>query len=139
MPWVLTMIDVKQQEPIHETYFQAGKRLYIQHCVACHGPDRKGSGSYPSLIGVNKKYKDDDFEQLISNGRKMMPAFNRLSEEEKDALASFVLDSKSDQDKKFIEMAMPKNPYLQLPYTCTGYNKFLTKEGYPAIRPPGEH
>jgi quinoprotein glucose dehydrogenase len=136
MPWVLTMIDVKQQEPIHETYFQAGKRLYVQNCVTCHGPDRKGSGSYPSLIGVNKKYKEASFEQLISNGRKMMPAFNRLSEEEKDALAAFILDVKSNQNKNFTEMAMPKNPYLQLPYTSTGYNKFLTKEGYPAIRPP---
>jgi len=136
MPWVLTMIDVKQSEPVHETYLQAGKRLYIQNCVTCHGPDRKGSGSYPSLIGVNKKYKDAAFEQLISNGRKMMPAFNRLSSEEKDALASFILDSKSDQNKKFTEVSIPKNPYLQLPYTSTGYNKFLTKEGYPAIKPP---
>src|SRR6185312_17215661 len=91
---------------------------------------------YPSLIGVNKKYKDAAFEQLISNGRKMMPAFNRLSGEEKDALASFILDSKSDQNKKFTEAATPKNPFLQLAYTSTGYNKFLTKEGYPAIKPP---
>ena len=136
MPWVLTMIDVKQSEPVHENYLQAGKRLYIQNCVTCHGPDRKGSGSYPSLIGVNKKYKDAAFEQLISNGRKMMPAFNRLSAEEKGALASFILDSKSDQNKKFTEAATPKNPYLQLPYTSTGYNKFLTKEGYPGIKPP---
>ena len=136
MPWVLTMIDVKQSEPAHETYLQAGKRLYVQNCVTCHGPDRKGSGSYPSLIGVNKKYKDAAFEQLISNGRKMMPAFNRLSAEEKGALASFILDSKSDQNKKFTDVATPKNPYLQLPYTSTGYNKFLTKEGYPGIKPP---
>ena len=136
MPWVLTMIDVKQQEPMHETYLQAGKRLYVQNCVTCHGPERMGSGSYPSLIGVNKKYGATAFEQLISNGRKMMPAFNRFSAEEKNALASFILDSKSDQNKKFTEATTLKNPYLQLPYTSTGYNKFLTKEGYPGIKPP---
>jgi len=28
------------------------------------------------------------------------------------------------------------NPYWEMPYTSTGYNKFLTKDGYPAIRPP---
>lgn len=28
------------------------------------------------------------------------------------------------------------DPYLQLPYTNTGYNKFLTTEGYPAVKPP---
>ncbi len=136
MPWVLTMIDVKQSEPVNETFLQAGKRLYVQNCVTCHGPERKGSGSYPSLLGVNQKYNGATFEQLISNGRKMMPAFNRLSAEEKDALASFILELKSDQNKKFTESTTPKNPYLELPYTSTGYNKFLTKEGYPAIKPP---
>ena len=136
MPWVLTMIDVKQKDPVNENYLQAGKRLYVQHCVTCHGPNRKGSGSYPALIGVDKKYTGVSFDQLISNGRKMMPAFRGLAVGEKDALASFILDSKSDQNKKFTEAAKPKNPYLQLPYTSTGYNKFLTKEGYPAIKPP---
>jgi quinoprotein glucose dehydrogenase len=29
-----------------------------------------------------------------------------------------------------------EDPYFRLPYNCTGYNKFLTKEGYPAIMPP---
>jgi quinoprotein glucose dehydrogenase len=136
MPWVLTMIDVKQSEPVNETYLLAGKRLYVLNCVTCHGPERKGSGSYPSLVSVNQKYNGASFEQLISNGRKMMPAFNRLSAEEKDALASFILELKSDQNKKFTEATTPKNPYLELPYTSTGYNKFLTKEGYPAIKPP---
>jgi quinoprotein glucose dehydrogenase len=26
--------------------------------------------------------------------------------------------------------------FLNLPYTVTGYNKFLSKDGYPALRPP---
>jgi quinoprotein glucose dehydrogenase len=136
MPWVLTMIDVKNDEKINETYFQAGQRLYIKRCVACHGPERKGGGNYPSLIDVNKKYNEAAFDQLISNGRKMMPAFNTLSGEEKSAVASFILDIKYNQQKKFIAPVEIKDPYLELPYTNTGYNKFLTKEGYPAVKPP---
>ena len=136
MPWILTMIDVKNDEKINETYLQAGQRLYMQRCVACHGPQRKGGGNYPSLIDVNKKYNATTFDQLISNGRKMMPAFNTLSGEEKNAIASFILDMKSSQQKKFIAPAEVKDPYLQIPYTNTGYNKFLTKEGYPAVKPP---
>ena len=136
IPWILTMIDVKTEKPVTETYLKAGERLYVQNCVTCHGPERKGSGSYPSLISINKKYNEVSFEQLVSNGRKMMPAFSRLSNEEKDALASFILEMKPNQNKKFIESTAPKDPYLNLPYTSTGYNKFLTKEGYPAIKPP---
>lgn len=136
IPWILTMIDVKTKKPIKETYLKAGERLYVENCVTCHGPDRKGGGNYPSLIDVNKKYNEVSFEQLISNGRKMMPAFSRLSNEEKDALATFILNLKTNQNKKYIESAVAKDPYLNLPYTSTGYNKFLTKEGYPAIKPP---
>ena len=58
-----------------------------------------------------------------------------LSEEEKNAIASFILESKTGKDK-FIPSAKPKDPYLELPYSTTGYNKFLTKEGYPAVKPP---
>jgi quinoprotein glucose dehydrogenase len=136
MPWVLTMIDVKNDEKTNETYLEAGKRLYIKRCVACHGPERKGGGNYPSLIDVNKKYNESAFDQLISNGRKMMPAFNTLSGEEKSAVASFILDIKHNQPKKFIAPLKTKDPYMELPYTNTGYNKFLTKEGYPAVKPP---
>ncbi len=136
IPWILTMIDVKNKKPEKETYLKAGERLYYHNCITCHGPDRKGSGSYPSLIDVNKKYTEASFEQLVSNGRKMMPAFGRLSHEEKDALATFILELKPGQNKKFVEPALPEDPYLNLPYTSTGYNKFLTKEGYPAIKPP---
>ncbi len=136
MPWILTMIDVKNGEKNNETYLQAGQRLYMQRCVACHGPERKGGGNYPSLIDVNKKYNAAAFNQLVSNGRKMMPAFNTLSDEEKNAIASFILGMKSNQHKKFMPPHKSKDPYLQLPYTNTGYNKFLTKEGYPAVKPP---
>jgi len=136
MPWILTMIDVKNDKINNETYLQAGQRLYMQRCVSCHGPERKGGGNYPSLIDVNKKYNAAAFNQLVSNGRKMMPAFNTLSDEEKNAIASFILDMKNIQNKKFIPPPETKDPYLQLPYTNTGYNKFLTKEGYPAVKPP---
>lgn len=136
MPWVLTMINVTHKETANETYLTAGKRLYVQSCVTCHGPERKGGGNYPSLIDVNKKYNGASFKRLISNGRKMMPAFNSLSAQEKSALASFILNLKSDQNKKFAEPAKVSDPYLDLPYTSTGYNKFLTREGYPAIKPP---
>ena len=136
MPWVLTMIDVKNHEESNENYLQAGERLYRQRCVACHGQERKGGGNYPSLININRKYNAASFEQLISNGRKMMPAFNILSKEEKDAIASFILNITSNQKRKFITASKAPDPYLQLPYTNTGYNKFLTKEGYPAVKPP---
>lgn len=136
MAWVLTMLDVKNEIPKNETYLQAGQRLFTQNCMQCHGADRKGSGNNPSLINVNLKYKEGDFETLVMSGRRMMPSFNRLAPEELNALASFVLDEKEKQSKKFVMPPQALDTFLHLPYSITGYNKFLSKEGYNAIRPP---
>lgn len=136
MPWILTMVDVKKEIPKNESYFQAGKRLYTQNCMSCHGPDRKGSGNFPSLIGVNTKYDVAAFSHLISSGRGRMPSFNNLEEEERKAIASFTLEVKSDYAKKFKSAIQKEDTITALPYIGTGYNKFLTKEGYPAVKPP---
>jgi quinoprotein glucose dehydrogenase len=105
--------------------------------MTCHGPTRQGGGNYPSLIGVKKKYTESQFLSLIATGRRMMPAFKQLSPAERQALAAFILDNNARQQHPFIDSsAKREDPYFQLPYTSTGYNKFLTKEGYPAVKPP---
>src|SRR5258708_23010608 len=70
------------------------------------------------------------------NGRRMMPAFKQLCGDDRAALASFIMDIRSLQQKKFTSPAAPPDSFRNLPYTITGYNKFLSKEGYPAIKPP---
>jgi len=70
---------------------------------------------------------------LISSGRRMMPAIN-IDDSEKDAISSFILDLKTN--KKFTAPKHTADPYRDLRYSITGYNKFQSKEGYPAIAPP---
>lgn len=136
MPWVLTMVDVKRKATSNESYLNAGKRLYRQHCMTCHGNNRQGGGNYPSLLGLNKKYTDLAFHQLLATGRRMMPAFKQLSVQEKKSIASFLLDRKEQQQNVFIAAKEPLDTFRNLPYSTTGYNKFLSKEGYPAVKPP---
>ena len=136
MPWVLTMVDVKNKIDSNESNLQAGQRLYAATCMSCHGPQRQGGGNYPSLIGAEKKYNEEQLIQLVSTGRRMMPALNQLSASEKKAIATFILDEKKSQNEKFIAPAKPEDEWYKLPYSGTGYNKFLTKEGYPAVMPP---
>jgi len=136
IPWVLTMVDVKNKVEKSETNLQAGQRLYNINCMNCHGQERQGGGNYPSLVGVNKKYDQQQFADLVASGRRRMPAFNQLSKAEIDALASFILDKKTEQNKKFAAMETANDSWLHLPYSSTGYNKFFTKEGYPADLPP---
>ena len=136
MAWVMEMRDNISRTPANENWLAAGQRLYGQTCASCHGADRKGTGNNPTLLGVEKKYDHETFVTLISSGRRMMPAFNQLSSEEKDALASFILDLKKEQTKKFVHQPTRADSMNSVPYKMTGYNKFLSPEGYPAISPP---
>lgn len=134
MPWVFQAVDLSDTPQAAENNEQAGKRLYQSNCMGCHGAERQGSGNYPSLIGIEKKYKPEAFHALIQTGRRMMPAFKQLNDNEREAIASYVLNILASKSKAFA--AAKKDEHFQLPYTITGYNKFLSKEGLPAIAPP---
>ncbi len=137
MPNLLNMVELRQGAREKESLPEAGKRLYLQNCMTCHGPDRKGSGNYPSLLQADKKYNESRFTDLIGTGRRMMPAFKQLTDEERKALASFILQLPPSKDHtRFVAPAAEKDTFRELPYSMTGYNKFLSKEGYPAIKPP---
>ena len=136
IPWAIAMVDVKISVPKGETFLTAGERLYKQTCMACHGVNREGAGNFPTLKGVEKKYNEKTLTELLTGGRRMMPAFKNLSEQETGAIASFVLDLKSLQKKNFKSVPVAIDSFKNLPFSITGYRKFLSKEGYPAIKPP---
>ena len=136
MAWIIQAVDIKNKPATNENIEQAGKRLYQSNCMSCHGPERKGSGNFPSLVGIDKKYTKETFNSLLQSGRRMMPAFRQLNENEREAIASFVLSIKNSKPKSYQTSNNKKDDPTKLPYTITGYNKFLSKEGYPALSPP---
>ena len=136
MAWIQKMLDVDNKAKNNETYLTAGRRLYIQNCSSCHGQDRKGGTTYPSIVNIGKKLNKDQFINFIGTGRRMMPAFSFLKPADKEAIASFILNIKADQKKTYHEELTEIEKFRQIPYTITGYNKFLTKSGLPALAPP---
>jgi quinoprotein glucose dehydrogenase len=136
MAWVLNMVKKKPQFKAPKTNLEAGKNLYTQYCMGCHGPDLKGSGDYPSIVTTEKKYSTSTLIELLKTGRRMMPGFNNLAHVDKNAIASYILHDKKEQEKKYAGNFKIKPENENTGYNFTGYNKFLTKEGYPAINPP---
>lgn len=134
MAWVLTAVDITKSSQQKETFEQAGKRLYQNNCMTCHGSQKEGSGNNPSLMGIEKRYNASAFHDLVQTGRRMMPAFKQLNENEREAIASYVLNIRASKSKFFEDNK--RVTVYKLPYTITGYHKFLSKEGYPAIAPP---
>ncbi|MEJ7766387.1 MAG: PQQ-binding-like beta-propeller repeat protein [Chitinophagaceae bacterium] len=157
-PWVVRMTDINEPDKTDSAAtlnnFQAGKVLYESQCSGCHGLDRKGGESNPalannpSLLGIDKrsnmsaavKFDESSFKSLITTGRNNMPPFGHLTEEQKTALASYVLNIESKQKQRFSrtneEADLPE--HFRSPYRMSG-GKFLTKEGYPAVKPPWGH
>jgi quinoprotein glucose dehydrogenase len=142
VPWILTIVKADAESKIpHETVAQRGRTVYINTCMSCHGKDREGNASYPALQHINKKYTATQVSDIVNNGRRMMPSFKQIPENEQKALLAFLLNNKkegkmpfTDAESKEVISKTEKSPFV--PYTMTGYNNFSTLEGYPANKPP---
>jgi quinoprotein glucose dehydrogenase len=134
---VMQMVDNKIEAPkAKENYLQAGDRLYKQNCMACHGADRKGTGNNPSIVNSSSTYTNATFTSLLKAGRRMMPAFNQISDEERNAISAYVLNDKTEQKKPFTASISTIDSFDMMPYKIKGYDQFVSTDGYPAIGPP---
>jgi quinoprotein glucose dehydrogenase len=139
LPWALTMINVPGKGD--NSLNGMGEAIYGRYCVACHGADRKGNGSsFPSVLNMKAKYNAQQLWGIIEKGKNMMPAFAQIKDVDKDALLAFLLDLEEKEPTTSKEPASTasetKSILDEVPYTMTGYNRFLDKNGYPGIKPP---
>jgi quinoprotein glucose dehydrogenase len=125
MPWILNMVDISEGG-----HTQKGQRIYNQYCATCHGLNREGDPqqTFPGLVGLPKKMSQMETTRLVEQGKGFMPSFRFLSDSEKQALVGFLYGAVSEPDDEKVEAGIP--------YTHTGYNRFLDPDGYPAVKPP---
>jgi methanol metabolism-related c-type cytochrome len=53
-----------------------GWRRYTEACLRCHGPDGAGSSYAPNLTDSLKQMPEDDFKEIVVNGRKNVTTSN---------------------------------------------------------------
>ncbi|SDM97529.1 outer membrane protein assembly factor BamB family protein [Siphonobacter aquaeclarae] len=140
MVWDLKMSDFKGRGD----QASAGRSLYMSNCAVCHGADRKGSGQeYPSLLAIGEKRTRDELLTLLKSGKGRMPAFGHLTEDNRRAIVSFLLnlEQKPAGDAQHSTASAPaapakgQFPYIP-PYINNGWTRFHDPQGYPAIKPP---
>src|SRR5689334_24341136 len=64
-----------------------GWRRYTESCLRCHGPDGAGSSYGPSLVDSLKEMSEEDFKEVVVNGRvstvranSVMPQFGMVED-----------------------------------------------------------
>jgi methanol metabolism-related c-type cytochrome len=65
-----------------------GWRRYTESCLRCHGPDGAGSSYGPDLVESLKKLSEDEFKDVVVNGRQnvstsaqsVMPPFGTVED-----------------------------------------------------------
>ena len=138
MPWHIELGAAASDEQLDS--LTMGQRLYALNCTPCHGAEREGNpaSGFPSLVNLHNQRTREHVTNVITNGKGMMPAFTKLSDDEQQALVAFLFGDENP-------VAVPKEPGLgkddqpegvKVPYQISGYTKFLDKNGYPAIKPP---
>lgn len=131
MPWILEMVEMNSESEEMPRI----DRIYSMNCAICHGSNRTGvqHGANPSLLNITNRLNDEEMYDVIRNGRGVMPSFGHLSDEELEAIVAFLKDPDAPEVKP-PQSGTDQSP--DIPYTFTGYNRFLDPDGYPAIKPP---
>jgi quinoprotein glucose dehydrogenase len=117
---------------------EAGNLFYIKNCSACHGENLMGNGQFPSLLQVEQRLKPDEAKNTIKKGRGMMPSFSKLSDEEIDAIVSYLFKlnvGKKYENVKAGNLAAVESETRKR-YSIKGYTQLLDQDGYPGSKPP---
>ena len=135
MSWLISLDTIREEK----LRAHPGEKFYLANCSSCHGKERKGNlaSGFPSLLNPDKRYTRQHVSNVISTGKGMMPAFKRLSDEEKRQLVSFLFGDKVEIKADKQEVGANKvAANKKVMYGISGYTKFLDKNGYPAMTPP---
>lgn len=134
IPMLIKMIKIVNAQQ-NELLTSRGQRVYtMNNCTMCHGADREGSLTFPSLQNLSKRSSEKQVSDLLATGKGQMPAFPNISEADKRALIAFLFDKKAMENKNGSAVAEPFNK--QFHYVHDGWKVLLDSNGYPGVAPP---
>ena len=106
------------------------RSLYNNACASCHGDDRKGNATVPSLLDVAQRRSREEMATIIRQGTGRMPAFSEmLGAAAINDMVNYLVTGHAVADT-----AAKKPTFLK--YRNNGDPIFLDHEGYPGISPP---
>lgn len=107
--------------------------LYLEKCGVCHGPDLRGTGVGPSLIGVGERRTMVELLTTIALGGGRMPSFVDMPLPLMERLATYIAHP-DDPEAALAEL--DARPGSDSRYVTAGYVYLRDEEGVPITRPP---
>ncbi len=136
IPWLMQMVETRRADG---TSVPRGERDYMAFCAPCHGLDRAGNppGGFPSLLDVGSRKPREQVSLITRQGAGRMPAFDSLSDAQRDAILDYVLGvAQPSASRRDDGSVAPASPDSTPPYAFSGFRRWADAEGYPAIKPP---
>lgn len=130
VPWIAAMRDTATVLP-PVAKGRSGEEVYAAACAGCHGTDMRGHDPAPSLVGVGSRLALPEIQQVVEQGRRIMPPFAFLAEEERRAVIAYVLGERPNAVP-----VMNANVKMHSPYEFLGYERWRDSSGLPAVKPP---
>ncbi len=145
-PWLLQMVDTASRNKEFAS-LSRGHALYAINCAACHGEDRRGSGSaFPNLTNIGEKRTFNEIKNIVKSGSGRMPAFHQLTDDERNAIVGFLMDPRagfirsqpaSEHSEDAPSGEEKKKEFGFKPaYVNKVWKRLTDEEGYPGIKPP---
>jgi len=131
VPWRIQLINVAGLDQI-EFPDSPERKLYLEHCSACHGSELQGVGSKPALYGIDLRRPETFIDQIVRKGRRGMPGYDRLPPDAVNDIVEYIQSVRSEMDEQ--NQAAKKDAIPR--YQYTGWRIFRDHEGYPASKPP---
>jgi quinoprotein glucose dehydrogenase len=117
---------ITRRDPYHQP--TRGEVFFESHCAICHGQNRQGKGTAPSLIGLNSRRTELEVTRILSGGRNGMPAI-AVGEDDRRALLKFLFDEEESRLSGVSDSA-------SVTYQPSGFDRLLDERGYPGAKPP---
>lgn len=135
IPWILQMVETRRADG---TPLPRGERDYLINCAGCHGLNRAGfpEVGFPSLLDVGKRRSREEIVKLTRAGLGRMPAFDRLTDAQREGIIAYVLGDPVPSGNRPDEVASGASAKGQPPYAFAGFRRWTDQAGYPAIKPP---
>ena len=110
----------KNQDTANETLYGAGQKFYLTYCATCHGADKKGIETNPSLVDLDKRFKPSEILDKLRTGSAIMPSFAGLIKGKEDQILAFLTETGQDVPVRISDMQQDTSTtYLNI--TAHGY------------------